>query len=303
MIQIRQRAGEGVKRAAQRLLRRRSAPGAPAARGPLWDARFFGLDRVACFRAANASQRREVLERCADALLNESWFIEQSGITYCARMTLAAQSPEEQRLYAMIGGDEAAHALWLSPWIRVDKARQDPFNVFISSLSQGGAQQPLAYLLQVVLEGYGITHYRALAQHCRDDALTATFTRMARDEALHHGSGLALFDAPRLTAADMCYVFDSINVFLNMLRNGPQAVVAALDCVIGLPREAAAQQVFDELHAPTASARKLAQLRRLMEQPGMQTLVDAAARGGLFEPCSAAQCAQIYVASRRRAAT
>ena len=155
----------------------------------------------------------------------------------------------------------------------------------------------------MVLEGYGITHYRALADQCRDDALAATLARMARDEALHHGAGLALFDGPRLTEADLRYVLDSIYVFLNMLRNGPQAVVAALDRVIGLKNQAALRRVFDELRAPAASAGKLAQLRRLMAQPGMQTVIDRAERGGLFEPCNAAECARIYAASRARSAT
>ena len=284
--------------ATERLIRRRAGTAAPDGATPLWNARHLKLDGVSCFRAASAAQQASVLDHCAKALLRESWFIEQSGIAYCARMVLTATSNAEQRLYAVIGGDEATHALWLSPWLAPSGLHPDPFSEFVTSLAGSGKPQPLAYLLQIVLEGYGITHYHALANGCGDAALAKTFVCIARDEALHHGGGLALFEAVRLSSADMRYVIDSTHVFLCALRNGPQAVVSALDQVIGLDQEAAVEQAFNELDAPGNSSRKLMQLRQLMAQPGMEAVVEEMADGGLFAPCSAAECARIYVASR-----
>ena len=287
-----------LRRAADRLARRHVGPAAPDGTLPLWDAAFFGLDRVARFRDSRAAVQREVLDACAAGLLGESWRIERCGIDYCARMTLAAEGDDERRLFALIGADEAMHAAWLAPWIAAAAPAEDPFNRFIAGIAAAGNPQPLAFLLQVVLEGFGIAHYGTLAAQCRDDGLAATFTRLAQDEALHHAGGLAAFRTGRLTDADRRFLTEAAFTFLHMIRCGPQAVVAAVDQAIGLRDQGDAAGVFAALDAEAQSADRLVRLRRLMAQPGMAWLDDALAAGGAFSPCSPVDCAQIYAGIR-----
>jgi hypothetical protein len=281
-----------VRRAAERLLRRHGAPGTPGA-GPAWDAAFFGLPKVARFAAAAPEAQRAVLDDCNAALLGESWFIERTGVVFCARMTLAAESEDERRLYALIGAEEATHSAWLEPWIRDREAPADPFNRFIGGLVEAGTAQPLAYLLQIVLEGFGIAHYASLAAGCRDAALAAILKRMSQDEAAHHAAGRAAFGAARLAPAERRFVADAGYAFLEMIRTGPQAVVAALGRLDVDPDTA-----FAELDAEAGTAAKLAELRRLFAQPGMEWLVDELEAKGVFTPCSAAQCAALARATR-----
>lgn len=287
-----------LQRAGERLLRRRgAAPGRAAGTLP-WEAEFFGLPAVAQYRAAAPERRRAVLAQCADAVLAESWFIEQGGVLFCARMTLACESDGERRLYALIGGDEAMHSAWLEPWV-CGRARQpDAFNRFIAGLVEAGGVQPLAYLLQVVLEGFGIAHYTRLAAACRDTALGALLRRMAQDEAAHHAGGLAAFAPSRLTAAERRFVAEGAYGFLQMIRGGPQAVMAALDRSIGIDGAGPLAAAFAELDAEAAGAAKLAHLRRLMQQPGMEWLLEELDEKGAFTPCSAAQCAALYASAR-----
>lgn len=299
--------GEAVRRAADRLARRRGTPdasrtgaavaGEADAAAP-WDAAFFGLDRVARFRDASPRDRSEVLARCAAGLLAESWHIERSGIGYCARMTLAAEGDDARRLFALIGADEALHAGWLRPWLPADAPPADPFNRFVAGIAEAGNPQPLAFVLQVVLEGFGIGHYDGLAAHCRDAGLAATFRRLAEDEALHHAGGIAAFRADRLTDADRRFLGEATCAFLQMIRCGPQAVLAALDATIGIRDQGDAARVFAALDSEAQSAAKLARLRRLIAQPGMAWLVESLEAGGAFTPCNAAGCAQIYAGIR-----
>lgn len=288
---------EALKKASTRLVRRREPAGTPSGAVP-WSAEFLGLRRVGQFAKAPGATQEAVLAGCAAALLDESWMIERSGIVFCAKMVLLAESSEEKRLFALIGADEATHSAWLEPWITRSGQESDPFNRFITGLVEAGSAQPLAYLLQVVLEGFGIVHYSGLASECRDVALASSLAAMAQDEALHHAAGLAAFRAERLSAAEKSFLSEGAHVFLQMIRSGPQAVVAALDRSAGLGSAADAARVFGELDAEQVGATKLARLRRLMAQPGMEWLVDELDGKGVFVPCTASQCAQIYAGTR-----
>jgi hypothetical protein len=213
-------------------------------------------------------------------------------------MVLVCEDSEEKRLYALIGADEATHSAWLEPWIADVKQPPDAFNRFIAVLVETGSAPSLAYLLQVVLEGFGIVHYSGLAAHCRDLALASALACIARDEALHHAGGLASFRAKQLDQADKKFLSEAAYTFLQMIRSGPQSVVAALDRSIGVRSVDDAARIFDDLNAERNSALKLARLRRLMAQPGMEWLTDELEYKGAFVPCTAMQCAQLYLETR-----
>lgn len=284
-----------LRRAGLRLLRKRGLPGTPQERGASgWDATFYGLDRLAAWRRASDAQRAAVLRACSRALIAESWDIERTGIAFCARMVLLAESLEERRLFALIGAEEAMHSAWLEPWHATRADRADPFNRFIESLVRDGSRQPLAFLLQVVLEGFGIAHYAGLARSCRDPALARTLKVMAQDEAAHHAAGLAAFSADELTSQERRFLAEGACVLLDWIRSGPQRVVAALDATLGGLGRPGIAAAFDCLQDPALDAAKLAELRRLMAQPGMAWLADELEAGGSFAPRSAAQCAALY---------
>lgn len=284
---------DGLAAAAARLLRRRALPGTPDGNRPPWPAAQFGLDTVPLYTQAGEAAQRDVLDRCAQGLLREAWLIERGGMEFCARMVLASQDMQQRALYSLIGADEASHYAWLQPWLP-QLPPSDPFNDFLDHCVRTAAPQSLAYLLQVVLEGFGIVHYAGLASGCRDAALSATLRRMAEDEALHHAAGLAVFDYRRLGAAERAFLLDASYTFLQMLRSGPQAVVAALDQALGGIDAAALPGLFEALELQRTGAEKLARLRRLMSQPGMENLVDALAQRRAFEPASADEATQVY---------
>ncbi len=182
-------------------------------------------------------------------MLAESWGIECRGIDYCARMALTAEDDDERRLFGLVGADEARHTGWLAPWLAAGEQEPDPFNRFIAGLTETGTPQALAFLLQVVLEGFGITHYRALAAHCRDAGMADILQRLSQDEARHHTAGLAVFRPDRLTRGDRRFLADATQVFLEMIRCGPQAVVAALDKGIGLGDQSDVAATFSAIDA------------------------------------------------------
>lgn len=283
-----------IRRLAARFSRPSHVQPAPDGATPLWEAETFQLDHVPAFRQASANTKEAVLRDCAHNVLAEAWCIEQRGITYCSAMALQTESNEERDLFTRIGTDETQHAAWLAPWL-LRPTETDPFNRLIDGLLEAGTPQSLSFLLQVVLEGFGITHYRFLAAGCRDAALTQTLRRLAIDEALHHAGGLLVFQPDRLTAAERRFLADGAHAFLHMIRVGPQSVVGALAQQLGTSTIGELTGMFAALDSQATGAVKLARLRKLMVQPGMTWLVEQLDAGGTFVPCTPDQCARQFL--------
>jgi len=284
-----------IRRHTERFARARHAhQPTPDGTKPLWAAQTFHLDRVTAFRESGGSVKNAVLAACAHNLLAEAWCIEQRGIAYCSTMVRQVESHAERELFARIGADETQHAAWLAPWL-LRPPEADPFNRFIDGLLEAGTPQSLSFLLQVVLEGFGITHYQCLATGCHDAALARTLRRLALDEALHHAGGLLVFEPDRLTAAERRFIADGAYAFLQMIRVGPQAVVDALARQVGASTIGELAEVFAALDTQTTSAAKLARLRKLMARPGMTWLMEHLDASKAFAPCTPAQCARQFL--------
>lgn len=258
----------------------------------LWGAEFFGLEKTRAFASVSEERRREILGTCAEGILEEGYFIEKSGLNCNAALMLAAETLEEKTLYALMAADEAVHLRLVSPYLP-DAATRKPRNPFLSLLARviaEGSQPSKVYLLQVLLEGWGLTHYRTLADGCRTPSLAGALRRILKDEALHHRGGVLLFDPKRLSAGDRAFVAGAVVEMFRMVQAGPQGVAAAVERALGATRE---QRVtlFGELDTERHSGERLRLLRGLLEE------VDSAFLNGVFErydllrPLSPVECA------------
>src|SRR5688572_8076972 len=78
-----------------------------------WPATHFRLDRVSLFREAVDRERAAILESCSRALMAESYYIEKCGMYFASKMSLMAESTQEQMLYSIFASDEAVHFHWI----------------------------------------------------------------------------------------------------------------------------------------------------------------------------------------------
>ncbi len=284
-----------TRRVLNGFFRRQGSPAEAPTTTPYFGADHFGLQRVGVFRQATWQERQQVLLACSGNLLNEAYFIEKAGMAFCAKMVLLSQTTEARQIYSLIGADEATHLQWISAYVdaQVKVAAPDVFNQFLSQLIEIGDRNSLAYILQIILEGWGITHYQSLAAGCKDAGLKAVLLRIVHDEALHHASGRVLFDPKALTPQQRAFILDTLATFLQMIRRGPQATVAALEQIKGSfgPRDRL--QAFEALETERVSQEKLTGLRSLMKQPEMTWAVEALDQASLFNPCTPAECAAV----------
>ena len=240
------------------LLRRRpmALPDAPPDPAGLWPASSFGLDRVTSF--LESPRQDEILRRCASDRLSEALYVEKLGLAYCAKMTLLAETAEERMLYALTAADEATHFHWISKFAA--DAAVSPFLALLGTWIERGTRSALTLLVQVVLEGWGVQHYRLLGRDCRDPQLADVLREIVVDEARHHRSGERLVAQRTLTDADRTEIAQAMAVLLDLVRCGPQAIVAAIG-----PRDLEeATRCFEELDAMSDSRRKLELLRGLV---------------------------------------
>jgi len=250
------------------LLRRRpmALPETPPDPAEIWPPSSFGLDRVTEFVDATNERQREIVRLCATDRLAEALYVEKLGLAFCAKMTLLAESAEERMLYALTAGDEAIHYHWMSKFVAWDEGTTEAsrrslvpstFLELIASWIERGSRGALTMLVQVVLEGWGVQHYRLLGRDCRDPQLAAVLREIVIDEARHHGSGTRLLDQRALTEADRAEIVEALRQLLDMIRCGPQAIVAAIQPVDRM-------RCFAELEAIEDTERKLALLRDLI---------------------------------------
>jgi rubrerythrin len=278
------------------LRRRGVAPGSAPARAP-WDAAFFGLDRVTVFRRAPAATRRRVLEACAGDVLREALGVERLGLTFTARMTLLAETTEERMTYSLFAADEARHLAAVHrhrPDVDLDALPADPFLDLLGAAVAGGPRRGLAFLVQVVLEGWGLVHYSRLARACHDPALRRTLGGILADEALHHGAGRAGLRREALDARARAWAVEALAPLLALAGAGPQRVAARLTEAVGPLARAARVRLFAELESEAGAARTLALLRALM-RPAPE-VVAALDRRRAFVAPTPEQCAALGAA-------
>ena len=160
-----------------------------------WDANHFGLDKVSFFQDLPDTIKAVALALLTDHNLNESYYIEKVGMSYCAKMILLSESEEEKALYSAIAGDEATHLYEVRNFLRAGQEqtyRGNGFLKFIAETVQNESPKICQAILQVGLEGYGIGYYHWLKQGCLDKGFQNVLARIITDEASHHGSGVII---------------------------------------------------------------------------------------------------------------
>ncbi|MEH2265353.1 ferritin-like domain-containing protein [Nostoc sp.] len=257
-----------------------------------WDAEFFNLHQVKIFQQSNINEQSAILELANRSLLEESYFIEKAGVGYMAKMVLFAETVEERILYGLFTADEATHLHQIShflPEMEVTSTN-DPFLRLLSEVVESADKTVLLFVLQVVLEGWGLSHYRRLAKECRHPVLTELFSSFLQSESRHHATGTTLFNQTSISASSQTTILDILAQFLFMVQVGPQSLLAAVEQVKGHLTRSQKIQILEELDTETHSGTRLQILRSLMGIKSAQSILQILEERGAFQPLPAYQC-------------
>ena len=261
---------------------------------PAWNAEHFSLERVQIFQDATEEEQQGILAIANRALLEEAYFIEQAGVGYMAKMVLMAETQEERMLYGLFAADEAQHLAQIRQFLPdAPQATHDPFLQLLAELVESDDRAVMLFVLQVVLEGWGLSHYRSLAGDCQQPLLQQCLKGFIDAESRHHGAGLALFQRSHLSPSQQNLIQDVLRQFLQMIQVGPQRVLSAIAQVKGHLSQVQKVQILTELDTLAHSGTRLKTLHHLMQTPQTHGLIGILEQEGYFLPWSAADAAAI----------
>jgi rubrerythrin len=262
-----------------------------------WPADHFGLDNVSLFRDSSEEERRAILEACGGNLLAESYYIEKFGMYFAAKMSLLAESADERMLYSLFAADEAVHYNWVAAFAPASAVADHLNNLFVKFLDEtlrGEDRLTLSYVVQVVLEGWGLYHYRALSSDCEDEELKKVFENILRDEARHHRSGVILFGGQNPSTSQMERIVEVLSRLFFMVQAGPQAVVSQIERVRGPLSKIERARVFEELSCERATEQKIDLLKSLIGSAAHADFItDRLYHNGSLRAFSARECAEL----------
>ncbi|MBD2438132.1 ferritin-like domain-containing protein [Nostoc sp. FACHB-110] len=257
-----------------------------------WDAEFFNLHKVKIFQQASLAEQSAILRINNRSLLEESYFIEKAGVGYMAKMVLLAETVEERMLYGLFTADEATHLSQIINFLPELESTNsnDPFLHLLAEVVESADKTVLLFVLQVVLEGWGLSHYRRLAKGCNYPILSEIFSGFLDAESRHHGTGTTLFNQILVSSESQVIILDVLTQFLFMVQMGPQSIVAAIERVKGDLTRSQKINILEELDTQTHSGTRLQILRSLMRVTSAGAIIQALDERGAFEPLPAYKC-------------
>jgi hypothetical protein len=261
-----------------------------------WNANFFGLDKVSFFNSASEVEQVEILQQCCEGIIQEAYFIEKAGVGYMAKMVSLAETTEERMLYGCFCGDEVAHLSQICRFLPEAFFNNefgeisDRFLELLAEVAESNDKTVLLFILQVVLEGWGLTHYRSLARSCQNPDLGAIFQGFLNDESRHHATGVTLLNNTQINSTSRKIIVEILVQFLRMVQVGPQSVVTAISNVKGGLSRQQSIRVFAELDTQTHSGSRLELLRSLMQTEQTIHIIDELEILGMFQALPAEKC-------------
>lgn len=256
-----------------------------------WDAPVFNLDRSLIFRQLKREQQQQILHLCSRAILEEASFVEKSATCFTAKMTLLSERTEERMLYSLFAAEEVAHYAAVTTYLPGNALPEpNPFIRLLSRVLEEGDRSALTFVIQVVLEGWGLTHFASLAENCIAEDLRETLNWFVRHEARHHGSGVVLFNETPPSSAQVNYIVEVMIELLRMIQIGPQTVLTSMMRVTGELTRGDLIATCGEIEAALVTRGKLQKLKSLMKGEHSSGIVEKLEKYGAFDPSPAPEC-------------
>ncbi len=188
----------------------------------LWGAQRYGLQNAKVYMDLSEVKKLEYLERMTELNLALSAFIETSGHNYGAKMILLSETLEEKSVYALFASDEAVHLREFQNFINFDYNLQTHHHPMLEPLAEvikEGSKTSLVFVIQVLLEGFGMGHYQGLRESCLFDPLKETYDQILKDEARHHGTGIILAKEEIPSKEDKEQIFEYTRDFIKAMQS------------------------------------------------------------------------------------
>lgn len=251
--------------------------------GLYWTEGFFSLDKSSLWKSLREEQKTRILIKMNEHLLREAYYIENAGMLYAAKMNIMAESQEERSFFSIMGFEEAEHLQSLTPFLTTSiKSTNVPsFSKHIGKIIIEGDRPSNLFLIQILLEGWGLSYYQSLADHTHDSGMREVFARIIKDETRHHSAGVILLEQKQTEKNS--FLIDAFHELLNMVRVGPWTLIQEIkNEVQGLSSDHI-KILIQELDAVKDTNQKLQKLKTLTEKSLGSELLDQFQKNGVWK--------------------
>ncbi len=251
----------------------------------LWGAERYGLQNTKAFNALSESKKLAYLERMTELNLALSAFIETSGHNYGAKMILLSETLEEKSTYALFASDEAVHLREFQNFMNFDYNLQSHFHPMLKPLAEvirDGSKTSLVFVIQVLLEGFGMGHYNGLKETCLFDPLKATYDQILKDEARHHGTGIILAKEETPSKEDEEQIFEYTRDFINAMQSAHWLSQVFSDVGEELSK-AQQSQLWSDLNFEKILQQRILKLKDMLSKVDSFNLIDRLEKSNVFK--------------------
>jgi hypothetical protein len=256
-----------------------------------WNADYFGLNRVKIFQNLSVWEQNDILQLCSWELLEEVYWLKKSGVSYMSKMVSLADTTEEQMLYALFSGDEVSHLAQISrflpalPPMYADKQMLD----LLTDIGENQNREVLLFVLQVVLKGWSLAHYRSLARDCQNSELSFLLLGFLQAESRHHDVGVRLFHRLSLNASSQKAITEILIRLLHNMQMRSHRLIKAIEKVKGELSWQQKQEIFEQLDTENQNSTHLKFMRSLMRNPNSCQIIQQLETQGAFQPLCASK--------------
>jgi hypothetical protein len=251
-----------------------------------WDASFYGLQNVTWYSELSASRQESVLAELSRGFLREACFIERFGFDYTSKLMLLSETIEEKSTFALMASDEARHLNGMLPFLDFEPGNsytREPLVMLLADILRSDDRQGLIFLLQALLEGYGLFHYSHLMHGCNNAELQAAIGRILKDEGFHHASGVSMLDEKEMTPLTREFLYDMIAQLVAIIQQN-NGVLTALEQELGGLTRAQKKSVLEQIDYDHRMAARMAKTRDLICEHAPADLVATFERKQIFRP-------------------
>lgn len=163
-----------------------------------------------------------VLAKMTQLNLSLSYWIEKSGYNYGAKMVLLSDRLEEKQIYNAFAFEESIHFHEFKNMMDFTPTKETHWHPMLNVLGdviEDGEKSTLIYVIQVLLEGFGIGHYYNLQQDCLFTPMKEVFDRILKDEARHHGLGVVLAKESTYSMLEKDQIFEYTREIIQAFKN------------------------------------------------------------------------------------
>jgi hypothetical protein len=250
----------------------------------LWGRERYKLEKSTIFTKMDKKSQDEVLIKITQLNLSLSYFIEKSGHNYGAKMIIFADNLQEKSLYCMFAAEEAIHLREFSNFInfKIDPTvHWHPMLDPLAKVIHEGEKNTCLYIIQVLLEGFGMFHYNSLKNDCLYNPLENVFHRILKDEARHHGAGLVLAKESCLTKIEREQIFEYTREFIRSLQSA-NWILKLIEENSKPLSEKDKRKHYEQVQYQATIEKRLHALKEMLLKANRENLVEDLDRDGVF---------------------